>query len=171
VAVQIYEIRWDGFFTLDEAIRHRIARGNGIYICWEGRRAKYIGKSKELSKRLGTHKGELNRYVKAETEKANHTLGEILNYSGDRVTADITSPQLGNIETFLINKVPNGNPRKNPYKGRDSIIIVNTGKTVSLDNIISHNPATLDLLSKGIKSKKTKQSQPKRDPLFYVGKI
>ena len=175
MAVQVFEIKWDGLFTIEDAIKNPVARGRGIYICYKTTSGKgnpkYIGKSAKLNDRLRGHKQGIQRFSKDDLTKATYALGEILNYSGDRVSPSITDPQLGNIETFLINKVPNENPSKPPYKGKDNIIIVNTGKTFSLESIISHNPATLELLIKGIRSKKAKQAKTKRDPLFYVGKI
>jgi len=175
MAVQVFEIKWSGLFTIEDAIKNPVARGRGIYICYKttsGRKSpKYIGKSTKLNDRLRSHKQGIQRFSKEDITKATYALGEIINYSGDRVSHNITDSQLGNIETFLINKVPNENPSKPPYKGKDNIIIVNTGKTFSLDSVIAHNPATLELLSKGIRSNKSKQPKTKRDPLFYVGRI
>ena len=174
MAVQIFEIKWEGFLTIDGARTHRIARGSGIYICYKTvggkKKPKYIGKSKNLGARLGDHKQGLMRFDQADAKKATFMLGEILDYGGDRVSADIDDTQLGDIETFLISKVPNDNPSQKPYKG-DSIIIVNTGKTVSLDSVIAHNTATLELISKGIRNRKTKQPKTRKDPLFDVGRI
>ena len=75
MAVQIFEIKWDGLFTIEDAIKHPVAGGSGIYICYKvtgGKKSlKYISKSAKLNDRLRSHKQGIQRFSKEDVTKAN----------------------------------------------------------------------------------------------------
>jgi len=157
MAVECFQIKWTGPYSLDSIQSRAEAREKGIYAVHRGREIYYIGKSTKFGERLTSHR---RHWTHALGEKGVQRLrvytGVIYHYKGTDPSQDITPSQLANVESFLINLIqPKGNPPndKKGYKGLMSPIIVNTGKVSLLNKVLFHNHLIEKLLKSNLTSK------------------
>ena len=158
MAIECFEIKWKGPYSLDAIQNIAEARDKGIYAVHKGREVYYIGKSAKFGERLASHR---RNWLHALGEKGVGQLrvytGVIHCYKSTHPSQDITPSQLKNIESFLVNhKKPKGNPPsdKKGYKGLMSPIIVNTGRVVSLDKVVFHSSSIEKLLKDNLVPKR-----------------
>jgi predicted GIY-YIG superfamily endonuclease len=161
MAIECFEIKWTGPYSLDTVQSRIEARDKGVYAVHKAREIFYIGKSSEFGKRLADHRRE---WKHALGEKGVSRLrvytGVIHHYKSTHPSQDITSKQTANVESFLINLIkPEGNPPsdKRGYKGLMSPIIVNTGKALLLNKVLFHN-TSIEKLLKGNLTPKRRQT-------------
>jgi hypothetical protein len=162
MAIECFEIKWTGPFTLESIQNKSEARAKGIYAIYKGREIYYIGKSINFGTRLKTHMRNWTHIGKAQVKSLRVRVGIIVRYKGTHPSQDITSDQLSNIESFLINEEkPKGNPDsdKKGYKGRISPIIINTGNMGSFEKTYFHNQSLEKLLRASLKPKR-------REPVY-----
>ena len=165
MAIECFEIKWTGFYSLDEIQSKTEARGKGIYAIYKGREIFYIGKSTKFGERLKNHRRNW-AHVIGETgiKKLRVCTGVIFHYTSTHPSQDIEDSQLTYIESFLINYKPEKKPEGNPpsdkkgYKGLISPIIVNTGIIGSFDKVIFHDPSIEKLLKSNLAPKKRRTS-------------
>ena len=162
MAIECFEIKWTGAYSLDAIQNKAEARDKGIYAVCKGREIYYIGKSTKFGERLNSHR---RNWAHALGEKGVNRLrvytGVIFCYKSTHPSQDITPKQLANIESFLINnKKPKGNPPNNKkgYKVLMSPVLINTGKTGLFDKVLFHNPSIEKLLKSNLVPKKRQTS-------------
>lgn len=158
MAIEVFEIKWTGSYSLSQFQNRIETRDKGVYAFYEHKEIFYIGKANVFGVRLDAHKREWAHIIgNKKVEKLRVSVGVIVHYKLTHPSQDITSAQLGKIESFLINnKKPRGNPPsdKKGYKGILSPIIVNTGKIGSFGKVIFHNPSIYKLLKDNLKPKR-----------------
>jgi len=180
--MEIFNVHWKGPYSFDEAISEPEARGIGVYAEYRSGSKKieartafttttrikktkglyYIGKSKKLTRRFSEHKRGLSRFVgKEQLKKSAIYIGVIHWFMKTQSSTDISSRHLHDIETFLITfpslKPPgNGEMTKQRYKGED-IMIINTGKIVSIDKFMCSNPELATFLKNSLTPRKKLQ--------------
>ena len=164
MAVECFEIKWTGPYTLDSIRGRTEAKEKGVYTVYKGHEVFYIGKSAEFGKRLDNHRRNWTHILgEAKVKKLVVHTGEIYRYAGTHPSRDISDTHLRNIESFLINfrvPKPEGNPAsdKRGYNGVMSPIIVNTGRVGALDKVIFHNQSFEKLLKSTLIPKRRKSS-------------
>ena len=164
MAIECFEIKWTGFFSLDAIKGRTEANDKGIYAVYKGREIYYIGKSTNFGARLNHHRREWTHALgESGVSKLRVCVGVILNYKSTHPSQNITDSQLSALESFLINykpEKPKGNPPsdKTGYKGKISPVVINTGKIGGLDKVIFHNSTVEKLLKGNLIPKPKKES-------------
>lgn len=159
--IECFEIKWTGFYSLDEVQSKTEARDKGIYAIYKGREIFYIGKSTKFGERLKSHRRNWAHIIgETSVKKLRVCTGVIFHYTSTHPSQDITDSQLASIESFLINYKPTKKPKGNPpadkkgYKGLISPIVVNTGVIGSFDKVIFHNSLIEKLLKSNLAQRK-----------------
>lgn len=163
--IECYKIDWSKPFSFTEAVNQPEARQLGIYAIYKTVSAKkilcYIGKSQEIGRILSEHKqGISHMFSEKDIKKHCVCFGTIYWLRGSISTVDISPQQLREVESFFINELRpdgNGESTKKRYIG-ESVIIINTGKLISLDKVMAHNKELLKLLKDNLVTKKPKSS-------------
>jgi hypothetical protein len=161
MAIECFEIKWTGPFSLDSVQNKAEARDKGIYAVYKGRDIYYIGKSTNFGERIKSHRRNWAHLGEKGVRQLRVHTGIIFCHKSTHPSQDISASQLANIESFLINRYDTkGNPPsdKKGYKGLMSPIIVNTGKTGSFDKVIFHNSSIEKLLKGSLVPKKRQTS-------------
>ncbi len=164
MAIEIFYIDWTKLQTFDKALNQAASQEGGVYAMYRltGRnyRLQYIGKSKDFSKRFGTHRNSASHMMNDnEMKKCFISFGLVFCFDKSRMSQDISPEQLRDIESFLINiKTPIGNDQgtKKGYKG-NPIIALNSGNRGCFDKAMSNCPDLIKLL-KGTFAKKVSSS-------------
>jgi hypothetical protein len=175
--VDIFHIDWKGTYPLDNAVSQPEAREAGVYAIYQSeskeieygwssktkktRKLRYIGKSKEIARRVHEHKqGFAHIGNEEQLKKCSVCFGIIHWYKSSHSVSIISPRQLRDIENFLIISLkPQGNSEitKQRYKGID-IMIINTGKTGSFNKVMCSNPELVTFLKSNLASTKKPKS-------------
>ena len=167
MAIECFEIKWTGPYSLDEIKNKTEADDKGIYAIHKGKEIFYIGMSSKFGSRLTDHRRNWAHMLGEKgVAKLRVLTGVVHWYESTQPSQNVDRTQLLAIESFLINYKPNkpeGNPPsdKKGYRGKVSLVIVNTGKAVKLDKVIFHNSSIESLLKSNMIPKK------RQSPSYY----
>jgi len=166
MAIEIFQIDWFAPVRFDKALTQTVAQQGGIYIMYVGKILQYVGKSQDFYKRFGTHRNSASHLMTdAQIKKCFIGFGLISYYDKTRMSQNISSEQLKDVESYLINELkPKGNDTstKKGYKGQP-IVIFNAGKRVSLDKAMSNCPDLIKIM----KSNLATRAKPKPSSSWF----
>lgn len=161
MAIELLQIEWTRLYPFDKALNQPEAKEGGVYALYKSvggnRRLHYVGKCKDFSARVGSHR-QSTAHILSETERKRCyvSFGLISSFEKSRMSSDILPEQLRNTESFLINELrPVGNDpsTKKGYKGKP-IIIINKGKfTRPFKRVMTHNPELVKLIKDSLAAK------------------
>jgi hypothetical protein len=146
-----FRIEWKGSYPIESAPSKKEAQGVGVYAIFEmkNRVAKllYLGETyrQTFAKRLNQHKKEWLFRIDG---KLAVCFGTLFPPEGRR----ISSQRILDVEAAMIHSLrpPYNQLSKRGYRGRN-ILIINTGKTLCLDPVVSDDPNLLPLLKKALR--------------------
>ncbi len=163
MAIEIVRIEWSKLYPFDKALNQPEVKEGGIYALYKSasgsKKLHYIGKSKDFTTRFGFHRQNTAHMMsEAERRKCFVSFGLISTFDKSRMSNGITSEQLRDIESFLINEllpVGNDTSTKKGYKG-NTIIAISSGKFIKpFKKLLIHNPVLEKLLKNSFKVSKS----------------
>jgi hypothetical protein len=157
MAIEIFNVEWTKLLPFDKALNQSTAHEGGVYLLFRktGQNFKLynIGMTKDFYKRFGTHRSNTSRLMpEADIKKRFVSFGVVTAFETSRMTHDVTTQQLHDLESFLINdKKPEGNDpsTKKGYKGQ-AIIVMNKGMKGLFNKTMTSCPDIVKLLKKNI---------------------
>jgi hypothetical protein len=156
MAIEIFDIEWTKPKPFEDALTQSASHEGGIYAIYNltGSTARiiYIGTTKDFYSRSSTHRNAFSHF-NSDNKKCLISFGVVSCFGISRITDKVTTEQLHDLESFLINfEKPDGNSEstKKGYKG-NAIIVVNNGTKGSFDKIISSNTDIINYIRENIR--------------------